>query len=663
MGVLLGLLATVPASGAATVEEAHRVGMSDGVTLRATVKGEAPLTRRPTIVEFTPYGRFGGTGADVPGFNRLTVEIRGTGDSDGVFDALGPRTQQDVEETLRWACGQPWSDGKLGLYGFSASAITVYNSLHRRLPCVGAAVLGSGTHELYRDLLVPGGISNLVPGAGVIAGIGIPALAQGLDRLLRNPLSAVTTIVGLAGAGITELTRPHLDDWWRERGMRGNANAFPILMLDGFFDVESRGAFQAFQELRGTGARLVVGGGHDQPPAGTDAGRAQRADWYRHFLRGQDNGVERRPKVELLLADGDRQAYVGGRFVRHDATDWPVPGTRWSTLRLDAAPSGSGPLIGDGSLGLGAPRRTGSQAYAALPSILTATDPPNAAVLGGVGDAVTGALPVLRDMNLHEQLGRSYTTPPLREDVLAAGPAALKVRLGTSSPGSGIWAVISDVSPDGVAHAMAAGRLNTNYPEVDPDRSLRDPRTGTVVQPYGRFDRPSPATQGRERDYQVEFWPIGNRFRAGHRIRLTVVGASLGSPLSPPGIHTLDVGASSLQFPALPGSDLSHALGGPRTPADAAPGAGAASARPRIRVQASPRRLRVGRSVRLRVRVRSTTTACRGRVRVRVLGRRVRTDRRGRASLRVRPRRAGRASVVVGATGCRTGRATLRVRR
>ena len=84
--------------------------------------------------------------------------------------------------------------------GFSASAITIYNSLHLKLPCVKTAVLGSGTYELYRDLLVPGGISNLVPGAGVLALIGAPALAQGAgprpgDRPGRDPR-------GMFGAGL-----------------------------------------------------------------------------------------------------------------------------------------------------------------------------------------------------------------------------------------------------------------------------------------------------------------------------------------------------------------------------------------------------------------------------------------------------------------------------
>ena len=47
-------------------------------------------------------------------------------------------------------------------------------------------------------------------------------------------------------------------------------------MADGFFDVESRGAFQAFQELRGDGAHLLVVGAHDGVPAGSGGSDRQR---------------------------------------------------------------------------------------------------------------------------------------------------------------------------------------------------------------------------------------------------------------------------------------------------------------------------------------------------------------------------------------------------
>jgi predicted acyl esterase len=111
---------------------------------------------------------------------------------------------------------------------------------------------------------------------------------------------------------------------------------------------------------------------------------------------------------------------------------------------------------------------------------------------------------------------------------------------------------------------VATGRLNTDFPDIDRAKSRRDPRTGAIVQPYGRYDRPDPATPGAERLYRVEFWPIGNRFRAGHRIRLHVLGTSAASKVALPAANLVRVGGprgARLLFPVLPGSDLRRALG------------------------------------------------------------------------------------------------------
>src|SRR4051812_26399410 len=291
VATLLALGAAAPARAARTSQDIRFIA-SDGVSLQTTVTGEAPLAPRPTIVEFSPYGDDSGTFTPGPAFNFLLVQIRGTGDSDGRFDALGARTQADVVEVLRWACRQPWSDGDLGLNGFSASAITIYNSLHLALPCVRAAVLKSGTLELYRDLLWPGGVHNFAVGLGVLGLIGSPAVAQGPDRLQRNPASAVDVAAGLNDAGMSAFSHSTLDAWWRERGFRGDVNHLPILMVDGFYDVESRGAFEAYRGLRGDGAHLVVVGAHDGAPAGTDAGTGEMVAWFDRYVRGVSNVVD-----------------------------------------------------------------------------------------------------------------------------------------------------------------------------------------------------------------------------------------------------------------------------------------------------------------------------------------------------------------------------------
>ena len=85
------------------------------------------------------------------------------------------------------------------------------------------------------------------------------------------------------------------------------------------------------------------------------------------------------------------------------------------------------------------------------------------------------------------------------------------------------------------------------------------------MQPYGDFDTAEPPAPGAYRRYHVEFWPIGNRFKAGHRIRLHVVGVSAYYLESSPSLNLVRVGGpggSRLLLPVLPGSDLQAALPG-----------------------------------------------------------------------------------------------------
>ena len=561
------LVATTATSAVADpVVQEERVTVSDGVQLQTTLTSQGPVTARPTVIEFSPYGPGSATFMPDASYNHLLVQLRGTGASSGGFDALGPRSQQDVTEVLQWACGQPWSNGRLGIHGFSASAIMIYNSMHLELPCVDTATLRSGTFELYRDLLVPGGVSNIVPGAAVILGIGALALAQGPNRLANDPLGSVDAVRGLLDSGLQAgFLHPTLDSFWQERGFRGDVNDLPILAINGIFDVESRGAFQGYQELRDNGSHLLLAGGHDGFPAGTDNGQADIQAWYDHYLRDVDNGITEDPAVQLTLSDGDREDMIAGQYLTRDASDWPVPGTEWASLSLDATRSGAASTVNDGTLTLGAPKATAAQSYVSLPTSPLATDVPTTALLGAAGlNMLSAAFPALTELNgLSGLPGLSYTTPALTEDVVAAGPASLEVSLSSTSPETAIWAVVSDVHPDGTAHPLTVGRLLSSFPEIVEEKSLTD-ENGTIVQPYGDY---STKTVGAgfltPQKYQVELWPLANRFKEGHRIRLDIVGASAFSLLTVPGVNTVQVGGTSgsrLLFPVLPESDIQSAL-------------------------------------------------------------------------------------------------------
>ncbi len=557
-------LSAAPAQAAQVTADAS-VTASDGVKLHAQVGGEGSLSSRPTIIEFSPYSPTCCAALAGPDFNYVQVHIRGTGRSDGTFDALGPRTQLDVAEFLEWACDQPWSNGRLGLYGFSASAITAYNSLHRDLPCVETAVLGAGTHELYRDLMYPGGIPNGLPAAGVLGLIAAPYLASVPERLGAGGASLPDNVKGFTDTVTNYLAHPTLDDWWRERGFRGDASNIPILMVTGFFDVESRGPFHTFRAMRDDGAHLYVVGAHDGIPAGSGGDVAERTAWYQRYLRDVPNGVENHPKVQLWMADGDREDHLAGQFVRADGDDWPIPGTSWKSLALSPQRSGSAGSVNDGTLTERDPGAAADQQYPAFPSWMFGTDPHTTSLLAAIGtpefsgNTLARGFPQFTDMTFAEPFGLSYTTSPLASDLVSAGPASLEVDLSTTADVSDIYAVIGDVSPDGSSHPVAVGRLRTAYPKIDPAKSLTDPATGAVVEPYGRYDQQEPAASGQMRRYQVEFWPIGNRFRQGHRVRLHIVGQSGFHQPSLPALNQVRAGGangSRLLLPVLPAGSV-----------------------------------------------------------------------------------------------------------
>lgn len=541
-----------------------RVTTSTGASLAAEVKGTAPLAARPTVVEFTPYGQSGASFSVGEEYNFLTVQIRGTGDSGGGFDVLGPKTQRDVRDTLAWACSQPWSDGRLAVVGFSASAITYFNSQHQELPCVKAAVMRSGTFELYRDLLVPGGVPNSVPGLAVLSAIGGLALAQADQRLSRDPLSGTEVVLGLLGSGLSAgLLNPTLSTYWKERGFRGDANEIPTLLIDGVFDVEPRGDYQAFQQLQaqGTPAQLLVVGAHDGAPRGTDHGVAQIDKWLDRWVLGVQNGVEDEPAVQMLVADGGREQFLDGQFLRYEGSSWPLPGTSWTPLSLSAERAGTSASSKDGSLTIEPDATTSRQSYAAFTSLPTQVDPHTISTLGAPLNQLTTWIPFLTDMKLTNLTGLTFTSTPLKEPVTAIGPGTLDVRLSTTGVSTPIWAVVSDVWPDGSTHPMTVGRLNSAFPGVVREKSLYS--DGNLVQPYGDYSTPRLALPGVARDYHVELWPIANRFKAGHRIQVSLVGQSALSLPSVPALNTVTIGkgtGSRLMLPTVPESDLAAAL-------------------------------------------------------------------------------------------------------
>jgi putative CocE/NonD family hydrolase len=553
----VGMVGTAgPAAAApAMVTKSLTFTTRDGTVLSASIEGAAPLVPRPLIVEDSPYAPAVSTLSWVgTSYNFIELQWRGTGLSGGALDSTGDEDQGDLSQFLGWACDQPWSNGNIGLYGFSASAIVVYNAMHLSLPCVRAAALMAGTVDLYRDLLDIGGISNVVPGLYVEASIGEPALEDAPTRLQTEPGTSLEALGGFLNAPLDVFANATEDAFWQERTFKGDLDRFPILADTSFYDVEERGPFLAYNATKQYGSHLLVYGAHDGHPAGLPGPFPQYENWFNHYLLGQPLSAANQPSVSLYLSNGSREQFLAGNVTHLTGTVWPLPNTDWTRLYLSSTVSGSAHSLNDGTLSLSPQRTQATQSYGFIGSEPTETDVHTIAVLASDGiDQAAVPFPFLTDMELTEPTSLTYTTPPLKSAVDATGPVGLDVTVSSTAPETDLYAVIADVKPDGTAYPVATGQLRTSYPGIIKPFTLFAAQ-GDIVDPYTNFSSQDPPAIGESREYHVEILPIGNRFAAGDRIRLYLVGTPLDQLPSPPGLNTLFLGGvtgSRLIFPTV----------------------------------------------------------------------------------------------------------------
>jgi hypothetical protein len=544
---------TRPASATPTlVTQSLSFAASDGTVLHASVAGVGNLDPRPLIVEDSPYAPAVSTltwaGSE---FNLVELQWRGTGLCGGSLDSTGTQDQTDLSQFLGWACTQPWSNGDIGLYGFSASAIVVYNAMHLTLPCVKTTALMAGTTDLYRDLLNIGGIPNIAAGIFVEAAIGAETLANGLTRLQQEPSTIPAAAMGYVSSGLQVLTNQTEDAFWQQRTFQGDLDQIPILADTGFYDVEPDGPFAAFNATKQYGSHLLVYGAHDGFPAGLPGPFPQYQNWFAHYLLGEPLSADNQPVVSAYLGHGSRAQFLAGNVTHLTGSTWPLEDTGWTDLYLSSAHDSSVTSLNDGSLST-RPAAAASQRYPFLPSEVTETDLHNTALVDSELDSIGQALPELNDMALSNLTSLTYTSPPLVQPFTMVGPGALDVTLSSLEPVTDIYAVVADVAPDGTAYPVATGALRTSFPNVLPSCSLSDSQ-GQVVDPCNDYTKMSSAAPGTARTYQVELLPTGDVFSAGSRIRLYILGTPLDQIPSLPGINTVSLGGTSGSQLVLPG--------------------------------------------------------------------------------------------------------------
>ncbi|SDI14994.1 CocE/NonD family hydrolase [Nonomuraea jiangxiensis] len=255
--------------GAAWTEAYFPSSDGSGVELHADVLRPAhlpPDAKTPVILSVGPYfahaGQTGpegwdrvgpssrfqdfidGAGLMARGYTFVMVDLRGFGGSTGCLDWVGPGEQADVRAAIEWSARQPWSTGKVGMYGKSYDAVTGLVGNNLKLKSLKAVVAQEPVWNMYNYLF-----SNKVPRPNVTGTpqaynsiATIPALADDSDRYKANAAYEESHPECLSD-NLTNNNNPDLHSaYWRARNLAADAagTSTPLFVTQGFIEPNTK---------------------------------------------------------------------------------------------------------------------------------------------------------------------------------------------------------------------------------------------------------------------------------------------------------------------------------------------------------------------------------------------------------------------------------------
>jgi pimeloyl-ACP methyl ester carboxylesterase len=192
------------------------------------------------------------------GYTWVQVDLRGFGGSSGCLDWGGPGEQADVTAAVEWAAKQPWSTGKVGMYGKSYDGVTGLVGLVNHPTGLAAVVSQEPVYDLYRYLYMNRVrfVNSLLTPALYDGIAGTPGSATG-DTLAYNVNSLNDTAKpGCPAVNHSDQQDPnHNSDYWKARDLiaKAKGKTTPLFMTQGFLENNTKpdGAWDFFNNVAG----------------------------------------------------------------------------------------------------------------------------------------------------------------------------------------------------------------------------------------------------------------------------------------------------------------------------------------------------------------------------------------------------------------------------
>jgi len=481
------------------------IPMRDGSVLRANIYRPVHARPCPVVMSMGPYGKDRHLADRAPELARalgggpfvnwetpdpdwwvandyvvVRVDSRGSGQSPGFLAPFCAQIARDYHDAIEWAGVQPWSTGKVGTLGVSYYGSTQWAAATQKPPHLAAMIPWEAFSDAYRDLYRHGGIlnGNFIEWWWSQSILNVQhGKGQLTDEALRaNQLDVINAL----------RDRPLMDAFYEE--WIGDVSAIEVPFLSvgnlGNIGLHLRGNIEAFKRAasKHKWLRLIVG--DHVLPAYTAEAHALQLKFFDHFLKGQENGWQEEPRVQVTLRSSEGLS-------QRKATQWPIEGTRWDAIHLDAT---------TGRLSADQPSQTGSVDYEAS------------------GEGI------------------SFSTAPFQESVQVVGPVALRLWASSSLSDMDVFVRIRKIDaqgndlvgigPAGGHMALALGWLRASQRKLDATRS-------TLHQPVHTHDETQPLVPGEPVALDIEIWPTSIVFEPGSRLVLEIRGSDFekGGPL------------------------------------------------------------------------------------------------------------------------------------
>jgi hypothetical protein len=470
------------------------------------------------------------------GYVVVSVQVRGGGASFGRYEGLfSPAETQDAYDVMDWMTKQPWSDGNLGMFGGSYLGITQYMAASTKHPALKAIFPNVAAFNMY-DVIYDGGIyrENMIQHWGILTrSLDIvwpePPVDADEDGVLRAEALAIhlknwNVIDQFRAARFRDHETPEYAYRRHEPSERLadiNQSGVAAYHFGGWYDVFARDEFQWLTNVTGPDRVTLGPWAHSTPDSamGVEQGgiiAAEQHRWFDRWLKGIQNGIDSQPPINYALMIDP------GKWTWQTADQWPAKGVTNVDYFFGAGPSGSIKSVNDGLLApeKGAP---GSDRYRVDLTTTTGT-------ASRWDNAVGQGRMVYPDMAPNDAKALTYTTAPLTADLTIVGHPVVTVYLSSDQTDGDVYAILAEVDSTGFSRYVSEGMLRISH------RDTTTPPFNNLGLPWQRSFKADkkPLPKGEVATLIFDLQPTATVFNAGHRLRVTIMGADVDNTEKPP---------------------------------------------------------------------------------------------------------------------------------